>query len=128
GGGARPRPGPPGRPAAPAGAGRPGGLRSPPAGPPRGARPHTAPPDSPAGPRPHTAPPRDSWTAPEPRDPGPAGMRGVTPASREGWPAIADYWPDAPQRMGPPADLHEEPGAAPTRIGAPWQESRAASA
>lgn len=39
-----------------------------------------------------------------------------------GWPNISDYWPDAPQRMGPPADVHEEPGAAPTRIGAPWQE------
>jgi hypothetical protein len=39
-----------------------------------------------------------------------------------GWPSIADYWPDAPQRMGPPADMHEDPAAAPTRIGAAWQE------
>jgi hypothetical protein len=45
-----------------------------------------------------------------------------TPTPPEGWPNIGDYWPDAPQRMGPPADVHEEPGAAPTRIGAPWQE------
>jgi hypothetical protein len=45
-----------------------------------------------------------------------------TPTPPEGWPNIADYWPDAPQRMGPPADLHEDPAAAPTRIGAPWQQ------
>jgi hypothetical protein len=40
----------------------------------------------------------------------------------DAWPNIADYWPDAPQRMGPPADLHEDPAAAPTRIGAPLHE------
>jgi hypothetical protein len=44
---------------------------------------------------------------------------GVTggPEPPGGWPNIADYWPDAPQRMGPPADVHEDPAAAPTRIG-----------
>lgn len=52
----------------------------------------------------------------------PAG--GVTggPEPPGGWPNIADYWPDAPQRMGPPADLHEDPAAAPTRIGPPLHE------
>ena len=35
------------------------------------------------------------------------------------WPNIADYWPDAPHRIGPAADLHEDPGAAPTRIQMP---------
>ena len=44
---------------------------------------------------------------------GPGGATGV-PLPR--WPNIADYWPDAPQRMGPPADVHEDPAAAPTRI------------
>jgi hypothetical protein len=39
-----------------------------------------------------------------------------------GWPSIADYWPDAPQRGGPPADVREDPAAAPTRIGAAGQE------
>ncbi len=43
-----------------------------------------------------------------------------TPPS--GLPNIADYWPDSPQRMGPPADLHEDPAAAPTRIGLPLHE------
>lgn len=37
--------------------------------------------------------------------------------SQVAWPDIADYWPDAPQNMGPAADTQEEPGAAPTRIG-----------
>ena len=35
------------------------------------------------------------------------------------WPNIADYWPDAPHRIGPAADVQEDPGAAPTRIGWP---------
>lgn len=34
-------------------------------------------------------------------------------------PNIADYWPDAPHRMGPAADTHELPDAEPTRIGRP---------
>jgi hypothetical protein len=44
------------------------------------------------------------------------------PTPPDGWPNIADYWPDAPQRMGPVADLHEDPAAAPTRIGSPLHE------
>lgn len=33
------------------------------------------------------------------------------------WPRIADYWPDAPQRLGPPADHYELPGVDATRTG-----------
>ena len=35
------------------------------------------------------------------------------------WPNITDYWPDAPHRIGPAADLQEDPGAQPTRSGPP---------
>jgi hypothetical protein len=34
-----------------------------------------------------------------------------------GWPRISDYWPDAPQRLGPPADHYELPGVDATRTG-----------
>lgn len=47
-----------------------------------------------------------------------AGQTQVADAS-DAWPNIADYWPDAPHRIGPAADMNEEPGAAPTRIGWP---------
>ncbi|GIF14534.1 hypothetical protein [Actinoplanes teichomyceticus] len=33
------------------------------------------------------------------------------------WPRIADYWPDAPHRLGPPADHYELPGVDATRTG-----------
>jgi hypothetical protein len=32
-------------------------------------------------------------------------------------PDISEYWPDAPQRLGPPADHYELPGTEPTRTG-----------
>ncbi|WP_221322591.1 hypothetical protein [Actinoplanes sp. L3-i22] len=34
-----------------------------------------------------------------------------------GWPRISDYWPDAPHRLGPPADHYELPGVDATRTG-----------
>jgi hypothetical protein len=55
------------------------------------------------------------------RDPSTRDLSARDP-SASGWPNIADYWPDAPQRMGPSADLEEAPGAAPTRVGVAWQE------
>ncbi|WIM94166.1 hypothetical protein ACTOB_006167 [Actinoplanes oblitus] len=36
-----------------------------------------------------------------------------------GLPRISDYWPDAPHRLGPPADHYELPGADPTRLRTP---------
>ncbi|MEU4420701.1 hypothetical protein AB0F81_08750 [Actinoplanes sp. NPDC024001] len=35
-------------------------------------------------------------------------------------PNIADYWPDAPQRLGPAADHYELPGTEPDRTAPPW--------
>ncbi|MBG0562697.1 hypothetical protein [Actinoplanes aureus] len=35
-------------------------------------------------------------------------------------PDISDYWPDAPQRLGPPADHYELPGADPDRTTPAW--------
>ena len=35
-------------------------------------------------------------------------------------PNIADYWPDAPHRLGPPADSHEAAGAGPVRTTPAW--------
>lgn len=35
-------------------------------------------------------------------------------------PNISDYWPDAPQRLGPPADHYEAPGAEPARTAPIW--------
>ncbi|AEV86467.1 Otogelin [Actinoplanes sp. SE50] len=34
-------------------------------------------------------------------------------------PRISDYWPDAPHRLGPPADVYELPGVEATRTGTP---------
>ncbi|BCJ40829.1 hypothetical protein GCM10010168_48720 [Actinoplanes ianthinogenes] len=36
-----------------------------------------------------------------------------------GLPRISDYWPDAPHRLGPPADHYELPGTDPRRLSAP---------
>jgi hypothetical protein len=94
-----------------------------PAGPARTATGGSATLDLPADARPAAVPPGrpGAAPAPPPQRP-PATLSGAGVDVPGGWPNIADYWPDAPQRMGPPADVQEEPGAAPTRIGAAWQE------
>jgi hypothetical protein len=85
---------------------------------------------APAGPEPSPRAPHES------PDRSPGGTVGSSWGSRVapsvpgtetpvGWPNVADYWPDAPQRMGPPADVHEDPAAAPTRIAASWQQGPA---
>ncbi|GIF06571.1 hypothetical protein [Actinoplanes siamensis] len=42
---------------------------------------------------------------------------GEPPRPPRGWPRISDYWPDAPHRLGPPADHYELPGVDATRTG-----------
>ncbi|MEU8243855.1 hypothetical protein AB0C07_36845 [Actinoplanes missouriensis] len=43
-------------------------------------------------------------------------------------PDIAEYWPDAPHRLGPAADHYELPGAEPTRTGAGLSDPTASGA
>jgi hypothetical protein len=61
----------------------------------------------------------DTTSAPttdEPPQPGAPGL-----------PNISDYWPDAPQRLGPPADHYELPGVDATRTGPAWHAMAGAS-
>ncbi|WP_229071179.1 hypothetical protein [Actinoplanes sp. DH11] len=41
----------------------------------------------------------------------------AVPAQPADLPDISEYWPDAPHRLGPPADTYELPGTEPTRTG-----------
>jgi hypothetical protein len=53
---------------------------------------------------------------PEASFPDPAGEPAPSSPDAPAWPSISDYWPDLPQRMGPPADYYT--ASEPPRAGA----------
>ncbi|WP_328477705.1 hypothetical protein OHA21_25190 [Actinoplanes sp. NBC_00393] len=57
----------------------------------------------------------------------PAVAEESTPPNPPDLPNISDYWPDAPQSLGPPADHYELPGVDATRTGPAWHVMAGAS-